>query len=226
MSRVLTGAVLAGVTLLLLPVSTPAAPGPSVPCPVGEARSVSPDLAPGAERLVTAPFVIGCADLRHHGHLELVAYRLGRSLLSSALCVEIETRKGVSISCRDPADDLRGLEVGFSTVHRRRWLHFEGFASIHARQVRLRYRSLGQLRRSRGVLVRVDDSALLERLVVEPFGYFTAEASVRADRVLVLARNKAGKLIFRQSVPDIDEFLNPKNPETIGRLPLPRGSRY
>jgi hypothetical protein len=216
----LKGTLLLTATLVLL-VSTGDAAAQSDPCPVGEPRSVEPDLF-SREKLLTAPFVVGCADLRHQGRMELIAYRLGRSMEQSAICVEIQWRNGSTTTCRDPTEKLHGLDYGLTALSRR-WLHLSGFASPHVARVRLRYRSLGELRRPRGVLTRVTDPAVLKRLVLtEPFTYFTAEVSSRARSPLLLARNKAGKLVFWRSLPDAQDILNPKGGEVIGELPLPQ----
>src|SRR3954451_21732086 len=103
------------------------------PCPIGEARPLDPDYIKIGLRPVAGPFVIGCPTLRHLGAVELVAYRDGRSLNDSALCVDTNFAPGNSQGrCTDADKRLHGLggilSGGFGAFSSGRWLYLGDFA--------------------------------------------------------------------------------------------------
>jgi hypothetical protein len=160
---------------------------------------------------------MGCANLRRLGRRELIVYRSGASLADSSVCVLTLFGKSVSQACRDPRKRLRGLDWNLTTAayRGRTSLYFYGFASEQVAGVRLRYRSGGRVRRPRGALTTLRDPGLLAKLGLDkPLTHFAAEASLRTKRVVLIARNQAGKLIFRESAGNL---------EGIGDLP-PIGS--
>jgi hypothetical protein len=155
----------------------------------------------------TERFVIGCAGLQHEGVREITAYRQGKHL--EELCVDTLFRHGSLGQCRDPSEPLHGLpEVWFFGPGDGRWIYFSGFVSTRVAKVRLRYRSLGKVRRPKATITRVTEPALLARLnVEEPLAYYSVEASRRARDLLILARNRQGKLISWRALPDLPDLL-------------------
>jgi hypothetical protein len=170
------------------------------PCPVGESRTIHFDFPPKSLQPVTTPFVIGCVTIRGYGQLDLAAFRNGEG----SLCVGTGFQPGWAQTCNpiNVVENVHGLDLGSSLAGD--LLHVDGFASLRVASVKLRYRSVGVVRRRRAALVRVTDPAWLGRLsLTKPFAYYAVGASSRARRVAIIARNKSGKVIFRHSLPSL-----------------------
>src|SRR5687767_1613941 len=95
--------------VVLLTAATNAAAA-TPPCPVGEARSLN---SPFDEQIAAGPVLIGCVRAPHIGSRELIAYREGKHLDKSSLCVDIMYRRDGSTGwCGGPAR-VHGLDNGF-----------------------------------------------------------------------------------------------------------------
>jgi hypothetical protein len=176
-------------------------------CRIGEPVSLSPEIFSGGDKAQTPELVIGCPVLRLQGALKLVAYRRGRTLTDSLLCVStLFARGSLAENCHGATRLPRRLNPSLFSDGVKGW-YFLGILPQRARSVTVRYRSFGRVRCSKVVVTDVRDSELRRRLsLAKPVSLFSSDASFHAHVVVFTARTSTGRILDSFATGDLTQL--------------------